>query len=63
MATKKQSRGSELGSVGLAETQVFFVWPYHHSIDSLYSTNSVNVFVPSDNQQFWYKIARGWQVF
>ena len=22
-----QSRGSELGSVGLAETQVFFVWP------------------------------------
>ena len=31
-----------------------------HSIDSLYSTNSVNVYVPSDNQQFWYKIARGW---
>ena len=23
-----QSRGSELGSVGLAETQVFFVWPH-----------------------------------
>ena len=23
-----------------------------HSIDSLYSTNSVNVYVPSDNQQF-----------
>ena len=22
-----QSRGSELGSVGLAKTQVFFVWP------------------------------------
>ena len=22
-----QSRGSELGSVGLLETQVFFVWP------------------------------------
>ena len=31
-----------------------------HSIDSLYSTNSVNVYVPSDNQQFRYKIARGW---
>ena len=32
----------------------------YHSIDSLYSTNSVNVYVPSDNQQFRYKIARGW---
>ena len=31
-----------------------------HSIDSLYSTNSVNVYVPSDNQQFRYKFARGW---
>ena len=31
-----------------------------HSIDSLYSTNSVNVCEPSDNQQFRYKIARGW---
>ena len=31
-----------------------------HSIDSLYSTNSVNVYVPSDNQQFRYKNARGW---
>ena len=30
-----------------------------HSIDSLYSTNSVNIYVPSDNQQFRYKIARG----
>ena len=34
-----------------------------HSIDSLYSTNSVNVYVPSDNQQFRYNIARGWEVF
>ena len=33
---------------------------HYHSIDSLYSTNSVNVYVPSDNQQFRYKIARGW---
>ena len=32
----------------------------NHSIDSQYSTNSVNVYVPSDNQQFWYTIARGW---
>ena len=31
----------------------------YHSIDSLYSTNSVNVYVPSDNQQFRYKIVRG----
>ena len=31
-----------------------------HSIDSLYSTNSVNVYVPSENQQFRYNIARGW---
>ena len=30
-----------------------------HSIDSLYSTNSVNVYVPSENQQFRYNIARG----
>ena len=33
---------------------------HSHSIDSLCSTNSVNVYVPSENQQFWYKIARGW---
>ena len=33
---------------------------HKHSIDSLYSTNPVNVYVPSDNQQFRYKIARGW---
>ena len=26
VAIKMQSRGSELGSVGLADTQVFFVW-------------------------------------
>ena len=32
----------------------------YHIIDSLYSTNSVNVYVPSDNQQFRYKIAKGW---
>ena len=27
VAIKMLSRGSELGSAGLAETQVFFVWP------------------------------------
>ena len=27
MAIKNAESGSELGSVGLAETQVFFVWP------------------------------------
>ena len=31
-----------------------------HSIDSLYSTNSVNVYVHSEIQQFRYKIAREW---
>ena len=28
-----QIRGSELGSVGLAETQVLFVWPYQSTQD------------------------------
>ena len=36
------------------------IYLYNYSIDSLYSTNSVNVYAPSDNQQFRYKIARGW---
>ena len=39
--------------------KLFFIYS-NHSIDSLYSTNSVNVYVPSDNQQFRHKIARGW---
>ena len=35
----------------------------NHSIDSLYSTNSVNVYVPSDNQQFRYKLREGGKYF
>ena len=35
----------------------------YHSIDSLYSTNPVNVYVPSDNQQFWYKLREGGKYF
>ena len=38
----------------------YLIYTLYHSIDSLYSTNSVNVYVPSENQQFRYKIARGW---
>ena len=34
-----------------------------HSIDSLYPTNLANVYVPSDNQQFRYKIAKGGKYF
>ena len=32
----------------------------HQSIVSLYSTNSVNVYIHSDDQQFRFKIAREW---
>ena len=35
----------------------------YHSIDSLYSTNSVNVYVPSDNQQFGIKLREGGKYF
>ena len=42
------------------EAKKAFWMEHNHSIDSLYSPNSVNVYVPSENQQFRYKIARRW---
>ena len=58
--SKKKSTERDLNPrpPGLKSTRLNTI--IYHSIDSLYSTNSVNVYVPSDNQQFRYKIARGW---
>ena len=53
--------GGHLGHVTSIMSLDFQISLYlKHSIDSLYSPNSVNVYVPSDNQQFRYKIVRGW---
>ena len=55
-----QLRGNREADLRLCFRYTDSTIPLLHSIDSLYSTNSVNVCVPSDNQQFRYKIARGW---